>query len=100
MYGMHETKPLLTIGVIIVEKFTNIYMVELFKRDYQVYCIQCMQIKPCQYIGENFMDKTTTGLVMYFERTIYKRNKNVKYLSTSFLNVEVINGENDKTTLK
>lgn len=84
MYGMHETKPLLIIGVITVEKFTNIYMEEVFKRDYQVYCIQCMQIKPCQYIGENFVDKTTTGLVMHFERTIYKRNKNVKYYQHLF----------------
>lgn len=37
MYGMYETKPLLIIGIITVEKFTNIYMEEVFKRDYQVY---------------------------------------------------------------
>lgn len=54
MYGMYETKPLLIIGIITAEKFTNIYMEEVFKRDYQVYCIQCMQIKPCQYVGDNY----------------------------------------------
>lgn len=47
-------------------------MQEVFKRDYQVYYIQCMQSKLHQYIGNNVWGKTSTDLVIYFERIIYK----------------------------
>lgn len=50
-------------------------MQEVFKRDYQVYYIQCMQSKLHQYIGNNVWGKTSTDLVIYFERTIYKQKQ-------------------------
>lgn len=70
----------------------------VFKRYYQVYYIQCIWNNLCEYIVNTIhviVGKTSTDFAMYFEITIYNRNKNVNWgnYEYPFKNGEDTNGE-------